>query len=42
MPQFKTANTNGLNQWLAQNLKYPESLKTKNKEGRVFVKFWVN
>lgn len=40
MPQFE-GSTNGLKQWLAENMKYPEEAIQNKEEGRVTVNFVV-
>lgn len=40
MPQFE-GSTNGLKQWLAENMKYPEEAIQNKEEGRVIVNFVV-
>ena len=40
MPQFE-GSTNGLKQWLADNMKYPEEAIQNKEEGRVTVNFVV-
>lgn len=40
MPQFE-GSTNGLKQWLAENMKYPEEAILNKEEGRVTVNFVV-
>lgn len=42
MPSFQGKGQEGFREWIARNLKYPESVAKKGIGGRVFVQFAVN